>query len=122
MHNFRELKIWSGSMEFAVKVYNLTTKIPSDEKFGLTSQIRRCAISIPSNIAEGAGRSTNKQFQYFLEIAIASINELQTQTELAFRLGFIKEDDFELIKEESTRIQKMIWVFYRTLSVSSSQS
>jgi len=104
-------------MEFAVKVYELTLKLPSDEKFGLISQIRRSAISIPSNIAEGAGRSTNKQFQYFLEIAIGSINELQTQSELAFRLGYFREVDFRLIKDESTSIQKMIWVFYRTLTV-----
>ena len=72
VHNFRELKIWKESLVLVKNVYLLTSKLPKDEKFGLVSQINRCAVSIPSNIAEGSGRTTEKEFLYFLNIAISS--------------------------------------------------
>ena len=66
MHNYRELKVWQRAMEFVVEVYKVTDMFPKDERFGLTSQLRRCSVSIPSNISEGAGRAINSQFRYFL--------------------------------------------------------
>jgi len=66
MHNFRELKIWQRSMDLAEMVYKLTDSFPREEKYGLSSQLQRCSVSISSNISEGAGRATNKQFKYFL--------------------------------------------------------
>ena len=66
MHNFRDLKIWQRSMDFVVDIYNVTREFPVEEKYGLISQERRCAVSIPSNISEGAGRGTNPQFRQFL--------------------------------------------------------
>ena len=71
-HNFRELKIWKDSIEIVKSIYLLTSELPDDEKFGLKSQLQRCAVSIPSNIAEGSGRSTNKDFRNFLIIGLSS--------------------------------------------------
>ena len=83
IHNFKELQVWQKAMDLAVFAYQLSGFFPKEEKYGLISQIQRCAISIPSNISEGAGRATNKQFRYFLEVAMGSCNELQTQVGIA---------------------------------------
>ena len=78
-HNFREIKIWQESLVMVKEVYEFSSKLPTEEKFGITSQINRSTVSIPSNIAEGSGRTTNKEFVRFLEIAISSSYELETQ-------------------------------------------
>lgn len=77
-HNFRDLGIWKDSFSIVKEVYELCQKLPDDEKFGLKSQILRCAVSIPSNIAEGSGRTSDKEFLYLLNIAISSSYELET--------------------------------------------
>ncbi len=82
-HNFREIKIWQEALVMVKEVYEFSSKLPKEEKFGITSQINRSAVSIPSNIAEGSGRTTNKEFVRFLEIAISSSYELETQLILA---------------------------------------
>ncbi|PWT95593.1 MAG: hypothetical protein C5B52_17465, partial [Bacteroidetes bacterium] len=92
MHNFREMNIWKRSMDLAVQIYKVTSTFPPEEKFGLISQLRNCAVSIPSNISEGSGRTSNSQFKYFLQISMGSCNEAQTQLELAFRFGYIAEN------------------------------
>lgn len=92
MHNFRELKIWQRSIEFVVMVYDTVKHFPSEERFGLVSQLKRCSVSIPSNISEGAGRNTDAQFKHFLEISMGSCNEAITQLELSFKLKFIAEE------------------------------
>jgi len=115
MHNFRELKIWQRSMDFVVEVYKITKEFPSEEKFGLISQQRRSAVSIPSNISEGAGRGTNPQFKHFLEISMGSCNELITQLELSNRLGFISVEQKDKLIDEATQIYKMILGFYNSL-------
>lgn len=91
MHNIKELKIWNKSIDLAVDIYRLTAEFPSDERFGLTSQTRRCAISISSNISEGAGRNTKGEFKQFLGIANGSSYELQTQLVIANKLKFIDD-------------------------------
>jgi four helix bundle protein len=78
-HNFREMSIWKEAMKIVKKVYSLTSNLPTEEKYGLVSQMQRCAVSIPSNIAEGSGRETDKQLLYFLDVAISSSYELETQ-------------------------------------------
>jgi four helix bundle protein len=112
VHNFRELKIWKESMVLVKNVYVLTSELPKDEKFGLTSQINRCAVSIPSNIAEGSGRTNEKEFLHFLNIAISSSYELETQLILI-------EDIFKIqtksILTELETLQKMIGAFKRIL-------
>ena len=115
MHNYRELKIWQRSMDFVVRIYEATSKFPTDEKFGLTSQLRRCAISVPSNISEGAGRETNQEFKRFLQFSMGSLNELRTQIEIAFRIGYLKIDSFDRLAEEALQIYKMILSFYNSL-------
>ncbi len=90
--NFRDLIVWQKSMELVVSVYGLTEQFPKSELFGLTQQMRRASVSIPSNIAEGSKRSTQKDFLNFILIAAGSGGELETQLELAERLSFGKKD------------------------------
>jgi four helix bundle protein len=85
-HNFREIKIWQEALLMVKEVYLFSSKLPKEEKYGIISQINRSAVSIPSNIAEGSGRTTNKEFVRFLEIAISSSYELETQLILAEEL------------------------------------
>ena len=115
MHNFRELKIWQRSIEFVVEVYELVKQFPVDERYGLTSQLKRCSVSIPSNISEGAGRNTNAQFKHFLEYSMGSCNEAITQLELAFRLNFITEAQRNKTVDEAYQIYKMILGFYNSI-------
>ncbi|RKD15225.1 four helix bundle protein [Pelobium manganitolerans] len=116
MHNIKELKIWNKAIDLAVKVYELSAKFPSDERFGLTSQTRRCAVSIPSNISEGAGRNTKGEFKQFLGIANGSAYELQTQAIIANRLNFIDEKSTDEVLENIDEIQKMNYKLQLSLS------
>lgn len=88
MATHKDLDVWKMSMDFVVDIYKLTRKFPSDEKFGLTSQLRRAAVSVPSNIAEGAGRKGVREYIQFLYIALGSLSELDTQLIIAERLGY----------------------------------
>ncbi|WP_242131015.1 four helix bundle protein [Aestuariivivens marinum] len=87
----RDLKVWQEAMNLVVIIYELTEKFPSNEAFGLASQLRRAAVSIPSNIAEGAGRKGGKEFARFLYIALGSLSEVETQIEIAVRLQYLKD-------------------------------
>ncbi len=91
VQNYRELIAWQKAMDLVVRIYQITESFPKTETFGLTNQMRRAAVSIPSNIAEGQGRSTTKDFMLFLHIARGSLQELETQVTIAQRLGFITE-------------------------------
>ncbi|TQD39455.1 four helix bundle protein [Haloflavibacter putidus] len=117
MHNLNDLKLWKKAMIIAEKTYILSTNFPLEEKFGLTSQIRRSAISIPSNIAEGAGRNTNGEFKNFLGIANGSAYELHTQLILAKNLNLVKEDLVKPILKEVTEIQKMNYALIKSLAI-----
>jgi len=107
MHNIKELKIWQKAIDLAVKVYEISSKFPADERFGLVSQTRRCAVSVPSNISEGAGRNTKREFRQFLGIANGSSYELQTQMIIAEKLGFINEVDCGKLLDNRDELQKM---------------
>jgi four helix bundle protein len=113
-HNFRELKIWKDSIEIVRSIYLLTSELPDDEKFGLKSQLQRCAVSVSSNIAEGSGRSTNKDFRNFLNISLSSSYELETQLIIVNELFQI--EIVELI-EKLHEVQRMIIGFKKTLEV-----
>lgn len=95
-------------MDLVTKIYQLITRLPNDERFGLTSQIKRSAVSIPSNIAEGYGRNFRKDYSRFLQIARGSLYENQTQLEIAINLSFIETDDLKEIKELSLEVEKML--------------
>lgn len=94
----KDLKVWQESMDLVTDIYELVQNFPAEEKYNITSQIKRSAVSIPSNIAEGAGRKSNLEFIQFLNIASGSLSELETQLEIAIRLKFITENE-ELFKK-----------------------
>jgi four helix bundle protein len=108
MHSFKNLIIWKESMRLTIEVYRATASFPSDEKYGLTSQIRRAAVSIPSNIAEGSSRSSDKDFSRFLSISRGSAFELETQMIITKELNLIEASVFEKIIVKLGDIQKMI--------------
>jgi four helix bundle protein len=90
MATHKELEIWQLSIDFVVDIYNITKTFPDEEKYGLISQMRRAAVSIPSNIAEGSARNSNQQFLQFLNIALGSLSELETQLIIAERLNYLQ--------------------------------
>jgi four helix bundle protein len=115
MSTFRDLLIWQKSMHLITTIYQLTHSFPKEEIYGLTSQIRRSCVSIPSNIAEGYGREGNKDYLRFLNFAMASLFETQTQIEIAFNLKYINEIQFNKIHEESREIERMLSSFIRKI-------
>jgi len=104
----KKLDAWKQSMELVIDIYRVTDKFPSHERYGLIDQIRRAAISIPSNIAEGAARQTKKEFSNYLHIAQGSLSELDTQIELAKQFNDIDEAKYRTLDERMQRIDKMI--------------
>lgn len=106
MGSYRDLDLYKKSMDFVVRVYKATESFPKHELFGICAQIRRCAVSIPSNIAEGSGRNSRKELIQFLFIANGSLSELETQLDLASRLGYLKE--IESYTEDVKYIRKML--------------
>ena len=116
MHNFQELLVWQRSMDITEKVYKISVDFPKEEKYGLTSQIRRSAVSIPSNIAEGAGRNTNGEFKNFLGIASGSSNELFTQLILSHRLDLVSENTVKPLLNELIEVQKMNYALIQKFS------
>ena len=115
MHRFKELEIWKKSRKFCLEIYNATADFPSEEKFGLTNQLRRASVSIPSNIAEGSSRNSQKDFARFLEIAIGSAYEIETQLLIASDLGFLKDIDLNNLTNNIEEIIKMTSRFRATL-------
>src|SRR5690554_2285127 len=116
MHNFEELKIWQKAMDIVVKVYEISALLPTDERFNLIHQIKKCAVSIPSNIAEGFGRNHNKEFIQFLGIANGSTFELITQLILAKRLKPIEESIIQPIIDKLIEVSNMNFSFQKTLN------
>jgi four helix bundle protein len=110
INSFKELIVWQKSYNLCLKVYFLTETFPKHEQFNLVSQIRRCSISIPSNIAEGSKRSTKKDYSNFLSIAEGSLAELETQLMLSKDLNFISEKDFKETSSLITEVGKMLHV------------
>jgi four helix bundle protein len=115
MHNFKELKFWQKSIDLSVLIYQITASFPSDERFGLVSQLRRASVSISSNIAEGASRESTKEFLYFLSISNGSAFEIETQLTIANRLKFIDDDKLVMLLNNVTEIQKMIYSFSKII-------
>ncbi|WP_454045794.1 four helix bundle protein [Chryseobacterium sp. Marseille-Q8038] len=116
-HRIEDLKVWNKSMALVKEVYLISAELPMEEKFGLQSQIRRCAVSIPSNIAEGAGRNNKNEFYQFLGIAFGSTYELQTQLQLLVNLNFISETKIAPLNELLSEIQKMIYSLKASLKL-----
>lgn len=115
-HRLKNLVVWQKAIELTKEVYIISETLPDNEKFGLILQMRRCAISIPSNIAEGAGRNNKKEFIYFLRIASGSCYELETQLILLVELNLKNNQEITPILEHLTEIQKMIYKLILSLT------
>lgn len=115
MKTIRDLLIWQKAMNLVTNTYQITQKFPKEELFGLTSQIRRSAISLPSNIAEGYGRDSNKEFLRFIKIVIGSLFEFQTQIEIAKNINYLNENEFKNLYEETRELEAMIISFSKRL-------
>ena len=108
MRPHEKLDVWSKSVDFVVRIYDATKAFPPDEKYGLTSQIRRAAVSIRANISEGAARRTNGEFLQFISIAQGSSSEVETELLIASRLGFLGKDVYESLRLEIDGIGRML--------------
>ena len=114
-HNFKELIVWQKARTLVVDVYRLTKSFPNEEKYALTSQIKRSVISISSNIAEGAARNTDKDFAHFLDIALGSSNELESQIINVTDLKFVVKNDVKDVYNLIIEVQKLIYGFQKTI-------
>lgn len=108
MKTHMDLDVWKHSIEFVTLLYKSTADFPKSEIYGLTSQIRRSAVSIPSNIAEGAARDTKKEFNYFLSISLGSLAELETQLIISANLSFLSSEQLKVLIEKLTSIRRML--------------
>ena len=108
MKTHRDLKVWNNSINLVTTVYKITNDFPKEEMFGITSQMRRAAVSIPSNIAEGAARNSTKEFNNFLSIALGSASELETQILISRNLNYLNSNNSEKLLNDLNEIQKMI--------------
>jgi four helix bundle protein len=115
--SYKDLIVWQKSMQVVKLVYQVTSRFPENEKFGLVSQMRRCSVSIPSNIAEGRYRSTKKDYCQFLSVAFASGAELETQLEVALMLNFINQPQKEQVGFVLTEVMKMLNVMIAKLRI-----
>lgn len=95
LQSYRDLEVWKQAMDLTISIYSLTSVFPSSEEYGLTSQLRRAAVSVASNIAEGASRKSIKEFIQFLNISNGSLSEIETQLEIAVRLNYISENSLQ---------------------------
>ncbi|MHB1117966.1 MAG: four helix bundle protein [Minisyncoccota bacterium] len=118
MQSYRELVVWQKGVDLVTEIYCLTAKFPKEETYGLTSKMRRSAVSIPSNIAEGDARKYNKEYVQFIRIAFGSGAELETQLEITKRLHFVSQDDIQQAEKLLTEVMKMLNKFISSLSVS----
>lgn len=117
-HNFKKLKIWKDSMALVSETYKLIKLLPEFERYNLTSQLLRCAVSIPSNIAEGSSKSSDKHFNKFLEVSLGSAFEWETQINIAFNEGYIDSNNFKVLENKIQELQKMISGFQDGLNKS----
>ena len=116
MQDYRNLKVWQKAHGFVLKIYKATSSFPREEIYSLVSQIRRAAVSIPSNIAEGCGRTGNRELKQFMGIAMGSATEVGYQLLLAKDLGYIQIENYNKLNEEVDEIQKMLASYIRKIA------
>ena len=116
IRDYRDLIVWKEAMDIAERVYLLTREFPREEMFGMTSQMRRCAASIPANIAEGFGRAQRRTFVQFLRIARGSLKELETHAALCGRVGLLPHEDLASLEDQCARLGKRLVSFVRSLT------
>ncbi len=118
IRSYRDLTVWQDAMDLVVQIYSLTKSLPDDERFGLTSQLRRAAVSIPSNIAEGWGRNRTGEYIQHLRYASGSLREVETQLLIANRVGFLSEDEVSPALKSCDEISRMLRALIRSLEKS----
>lgn len=111
---FRDLKVWRDAVELAKMVYRVTSEMPASERYGLVSQMRRAAVSVPSNIAEGSVRHSRRQFAHYLEIALGSLAELETQLEIARELRLL--NDISEVEDCTTHVRRLLYGLHAAMS------
>ena len=115
LKSYKELKVWQRSYQLCLEIYKITKGFPDEEKYGLTSQLRRAAVSVPSNISEGYGRKTTPEYIQFLYIAYGSVCEMETQILLSGDLGYISNGRLEMLKEGIREVERMLKALIRSL-------
>jgi four helix bundle protein len=120
--DFKQLKVWEKAHQFTLRVYKITNNFPDNERYGLISQIRRAAASVPTNIAEGYGRSGQSERSHFLNIAIGSANEVEYQLILSKDLGYISEAEYSRCDEDIREIRKMLASLYKKIKMDLKES
>lgn len=108
MQDFKDLIVWKKAHENALAIYNLTKSFPKEEQYGITSQLRRASVSVPTNIAEGCGKFTQKDFAHFLQIALGFCHETEYLTLLAFDLNFIQKEDYNSLNQSINEVKAML--------------
>jgi len=116
MRNFHELKVWEKAHRLVLAIYQLTLRFPADERFGLTLQIRRAAVSVPSNIAEGCGRSGERELARFLSIAAGSMSEVEYQLLFAHDLGYVNKETYRKLAQQVNEVKRMLNAFIQQLT------
>ena len=114
--SYRELRVWQLAVDIVIEIYRVTRAFPADEKFGLIAQLRRAAVAIPSNIAEGRGRLGAAEFRHFVSIARGSVAEVETQLAVAVALGYIGADEITILSAQLDELSKMLFSLYRSLT------
>jgi four helix bundle protein len=117
--DFRQLKVWEKAHQLALEIYRASAQFPTEELYGLTSQVRRASMSIPMNIAEGCGRNTDAEFARFLQIAMGSASETEYQLLLVFDLGFIPQEDYASLQAMVEEVRRMLSGLLKTLRTKS---
>lgn len=115
MKDFRQLKVWEKSHQLALAIYKATKEFPKEELYGLTSQIRRSSMSIPTNIAEGCGRNTDADFARFLQMAMGSASETEYQLLLSHDLGFLDKEQYDKLNIDVTEVKRMLASLLKTI-------
>jgi four helix bundle protein len=122
INSYKDLLVWQKAMDLAVEVYTYTKTFTKEELYGIVSQMRRAAISVPSNIAEGYSRHRKAEYIHFLEIAYASASELETQLILSYRISFVQKSDFELQNERTQEVIRMLHSLIEKIKISPSHT
>ena len=115
VQNYRDLRVWQAGMDLVEQIYRLTQSFPPDERFGLTSQLRRASVSIPSNIAEGHAREHTAEYLHHISIAQGSLAEVQTQIEIAHRLGYLTAEQAHMSAQQTIALSKQLYALRNAL-------
>ena len=114
MKSFQGLVVWKQADDLAFEIYKITRSFPKDELYGITSQLRRAALSVPTNLAEGSGRQNKAETRQFANVALGSLFEVESLLKFSFRLGFLSQDDYSLLENQRGKVGALLWGFYRS--------